>query len=262
MFSKLKTIAIHISIGVAIFYFLVHPFTMVLYWFEFSNTNYSYSVFTEVFKARFFHAFSFEMMGMSILLVGLGGIIGLVSGILWINFKEKKHLILKQEHLLKIDVSKLIELGENESVEFKSSIRYDYHQKSTNKELELVIAKTISGFMNANGGKLLIGVDDDGNILGLENDFKTLKNKNKDGYERKIFEIIAFYLGKEACFNNHVTFYEFTNKLVCLVYIEPSNNPVYLSENGKTGFYVRTGNATYPLSIKDTVKYLEKRKTN
>jgi Predicted transcriptional regulator containing an HTH domain and an uncharacterized domain shared with the mammalian protein Schlafen len=73
----------------------------------------------------------------------------------------------------------LIENGENEQIEFKSSIRYDYFRKTTNRELELVIAKTIVGFMNAKGGKLILGVDDDGNILGLEKDFKTLKHKTE-----------------------------------------------------------------------------------
>ena len=73
-----------------------------------------------------------------------------------------------QKHLLNTDTKGLIEGGENHRVEFKSSIRYDYRQKTTNRDLETVIAKTIAGFMNANGGRLLIGVNDQGEVLGLE----------------------------------------------------------------------------------------------
>ena len=261
MANNIKIILIHVFIGTSIFYFLVHPFTMVLYWFEFSHTKYTFSLFQEVFKSRLLESFSFSMMGMSSLLTGLGGLLGLVSGLFWINFKKKKTLLKKQEHLLKRDITKLIDLGENEQVEFKSSIRYDYFQKTSNKNLELVIAKTIVGFMNANGGKLIIGVKDEGEVIGLEKDFKTLKQKNKDGHERKIYEIISSFIGHDSCFKSHVSYYDFDGKQICLVDVEPSSNPVYLSENEDTSFYVRTGNATYPLSVKDTVKYLKSRET-
>ena len=49
-------------------------------------------------------------------------------------------------------------------------------------------------------------------------------------------------------------------KDVCVVDIEPSNEPVYVSDEGNTTFYVRTGNATYPLSVKETVDYLKTKK--
>ncbi|WP_163769896.1 AlbA family DNA-binding domain-containing protein, partial [Proteus mirabilis] len=87
----------------------------------------------------------------------------------------------------------------NEYTEFKSSLRYDYAKKNTNKELEIVIAKTIAGLMNANGGKLIIGISDKGEILGLENDYFTLKHKNRDGFERRVYEIVNQYLGVEFC---------------------------------------------------------------
>ena len=115
--------------------------------------------------------------------------------------------------------------------------------------------------MNANGGKLIIGIDDDGNVLGLENDFKTLKHKNRDGYEREVFRIISTQLGHEACFSNHISFYSLNEKDVCLVDIEPSEKPIYVNDTENTTFYVRTGNATYPLTVKETVDFLKTKKT-
>ena len=258
--QHIKTIIVQIVIWAGIFYFLVHPFTMVLYWFEYSNTAFSFPLFQDVLKTRFLESFTFDMRGMGILLMLLGSFLGIISGLFFITIKQKNKLIGTQQRLLVRDIDALIQAGENEKVEFKSSIRYDYYRKATNRDLEKVIAKTITGFMNAKGGKLIIGVDDDGNVLGLENDFKTLKHKNRDGYEREVFRIISTQLGHEACFSNHISFYSLNEKDVCLVDIEPSEKPVYVSDTENTTFYVRTGNATYPLTVKETVNYLETRK--
>ncbi len=258
--AKIKIIFIHLLLSAGVFYFLVHPFTMVLYWFEFSGTSFSFLKFHEIFSNRFLESFGFHMRGMGGLLTIFGSVLGLVTGWTWIHLKRKDTLIGTQQRLLQKDIIQLIENGENERVEFKSSIRYDYYRKITNRELELVIAKTIVGFMNVKGGKLILGVDDDGNILGLEKDFKTLKHKNRDGYEREIFRIISTQLGHEACFSNHISFYVLDEKDVCVIHIEPSNKPVYVNDGENTTFYVRTGNATYPLTVKETVDYLKTQK--
>ncbi|MBV36892.1 MULTISPECIES: helix-turn-helix domain-containing protein [Flagellimonas] len=257
---NIKTIFTQTVIWGGIFYFLVHPFTMVLYWFEFSNTPFSFSLFWDVLKSQFLESFTFDMRGMSVSLTILGIFLGIVSGLFFITLRRKNKLIGTQQQLLLRDLEELIEAGENERVEFKSSIRYDYFRKTTNRELELVIAKTITGFMNAKGGKLIIGVDDDGSVLGLEKDFKTLKHKNRDGYEREVYRIISTQLGHEACFSNHISFYSLNEKEVCVIDIEPSKKPIYVNYTGATTFYVRTGNATYPLTVKEAVDYLEARK--
>ena len=259
--AKIKIILIHLLLGTGVFYFLVHPFTMVLYWFEYSNTPFSTSLFLEILNERFMESFSFNMKGMTILLTLFGSVLGLVSGFFWSQLKKKSDLISVQQRLLQRDIAEIIADGENEKVEFKSSIRYDYFRKATNRDLEIVIAKTIVGFMNTKGGKLIIGVDDEGDTLGLENDYKTLKHKNKDGYERAIFRIISTQLGHEACFSNHISFYVINEKEICVVDIEPSKEPVYVNDGTNTTFYVRTGNATYPLTVKETVDYLKTKKT-
>jgi hypothetical protein len=258
--AKITIIFIHVLLGAGVFYFLVHPFTMVLYWFEFSNTAFSFPLFEEVLQERFLVSFTFNMRGMGGLLTLFGGLLGIISGFFWINLKRKNELIGTQQRLLVRDIEELLQAGENEKVEFKSSIRYDYFRKTTNRDLEMVIAKTIVGFMNAKGGKLILGVDDDGNTLGLEKDFKTLKHKNRDGYEREIFRIISTQLGHEACFSNHISFYVFDQKEICVIDIEPSSKPVYVDDGENTTFYVRTGNATYPLTVKETVDYLKTKK--
>ena len=84
--------------------------------------------------------------------------------------------------------------GENDYVEFKSSLRWDYEQGNVNKLMEHIIAKTIAAFMNSEGGKLFIGVSDAGEILGIEKDYATLKNK--DGFLLQLTQVVNQYLGK------------------------------------------------------------------
>lgn len=254
--QKLKIILIHVFIGAGVFYFLVHPFTMVLYNIEFNHPDFTPSLFWKVLEQHLLESFSFEMGGMAGLLTLFGGMLGFVSGLFWIRIKQKRLLKHQRELLGEMDIKQLIKEGENDSVEFKSSVRYDYHRKTTNRDLELVIAKTLVGFMNASGGKLLIGVSDQGDILGLEKDLKTLKHKNKDGFERKIFQVITDYIGREACYNSKVTFHKIDEKPICMINVEPSTTPVYFKDGENITFYVRTGNATHPLSVEEAINYL------
>jgi uncharacterized protein with ParB-like and HNH nuclease domain len=86
-----------------------------------------------------------------------------------------------------VDILDTIAEGEHDALEFKSSLRWDTEFHSTNKILEEVVLKTISAFNNSwgDGGKLIIGVDDDQNVLGLEGDYSTLN----DGSDKDAFEI-------------------------------------------------------------------------
>ena len=67
-----------------------------------------------------------------------------------------------------------------------------------NKALEGVVVKTVAGFLNAAGGTLLIGVDDDGALVGLAADYATLKKQDRDGFELHLQNILARDLGEAA----------------------------------------------------------------
>ena len=85
---------------------------------------------------------------------------------------------------LSTDLAELIGLGESETLEFKSSARWNYKAKQFDKKLEQMIVKTVCGFMNHDGGTLLIGVNDDGSPVGLQPDYGTLGAKgDRDGFE-------------------------------------------------------------------------------
>ncbi|MDE3096605.1 MAG: DUF262 domain-containing protein, partial [Chloroflexota bacterium] len=54
-----------------------------------------------------------------------------------------------------IDVATLIGDGESARIEFKSAARYNQHTGSVDKRIESAIVKSVTGFMNAEGGILL-----------------------------------------------------------------------------------------------------------
>jgi hypothetical protein len=71
-------------------------------------------------------------------------------------------------------VADLIARGEGARVEFKQTARINLATKQRDPAIELMVVKSIAGFMNAPGGTLLIGVADRGDVFGTEKkDLKT-----------------------------------------------------------------------------------------
>lgn len=257
IYGKRYIIWLHVIAGIAVFYFFIHPLTMVIYWFEINEVQVTLKQIFEIAPQRIIDSFSFKMTGMSIAFLLLGAIIGLGSGIYYRLILHNSKILHQQNQQLKMNILSIIEGGENEMVEFKSSLRYDYNNNITNKGLEHVIVKTLVGFLNTKGGKLLIGVDDDGNVLGLKNDFVSLKKKDKDGFELKIYQLISDEIGIGFCSFIQVNFHEIEGDDVCILYVQPSTSPAYKRDKNKTLFYIRVGNSTKPLTIKEAVNYIK-----
>ena len=260
-FEAQKEVAIHMLIGLLIGYFVLHPISMAIYWFELNNSVFSWGRLGKNLSDSLKLSFSLHIMPMSIAFSILGVIAGFGSGIYYRSLKKRKNLINNKRQLLKQSIPSLIANGENEFIEFKSSLRHDYRQIKTNKNLEHVILKSIAGFLNAQGGTLIIGVNDFGEVLGLEKDYLTLKKTGKDGFQQRIILLVANEFGKDICSKIHIYFHQIEMKEICIMMIEPSARPVYFKEGNRTIFFLRTGNVTNPLTTSETVKYLETRKT-
>ncbi len=252
-------VILHVIIGMISGYFLLHPVSMVIYWFEFNDAPVLLNKFVEIFLYRLSYAFNLEMFPMAISFAALGGLLGLGPGIFIRTLKINLSRIRGNEKLLQKSIPSLIKEGENQYVEFKSSLRYDYRQVKSLKSQEEIIVKSIAGFLNANGGLLIIGVDDDGEILGLHNDYWSLKRRNKEGFQQRLVTLISNRLGRDIAINLHTTFHLLGTHEICSLFIEPANRPVYVSEGNETVFYLRSGNVTNPLTTSATVEYLKHR---
>lgn len=155
-------------------------------------------------------------------------------------------------------ISDYIAAGESETLEFKSSMRWDIKLEQANKALEKVIAKTLAAFMNSNGGTLIIGVSDDGKALGLELDFRTLgQRKDRDGWEQALRNTLNTYLSKELAALIEVSFAEHEAKSIAVVHADSARKPVYLMDGQTTEFYVRSGNTTQQLDVRQSNEYIK-----
>lgn len=155
------------------------------------------------------------------------------------------------------DLRALIDQGENAHLEFKSTLRADVSNGSALKELEKVAAKTVAGFLNAGGGTLLIGVADDGSIVGLEPDYRTLGKKgNRDGFELHLTQVLSSAIGIAPLAFVRVSFATAEGHDVCKVDVRSSPEPVYVAEKRDATFYARMGNATRPLPVDAAHRYI------
>jgi len=156
------------------------------------------------------------------------------------------------------EIIELISEGESAHVEFKSTLRWDMRKNCVNKELEHAIVKEISGFLNTESGVLLIGVNDDGKILGLEKDYKSLGKKDKDGFQLKLVEIVSNYIGNEFVDYWRMKFLSVENKEICAVDVDKSPEPVYTKRMNMKDedFFIRKGSSTRPLSRSEMVKFI------
>ena len=191
------------------------------------------------------------------LYIFFGGIMGAVYYAIVSRFRRHQILLEQLERELGNDLAALIKRGEDDGLEFKSSFRFDYRQRKVNKALEAVIVKTLAGFMNAQGGSLLIGVADDGSIVGLENDYQTLNRKDSDGYTQLLMSTVADKLGTPACRLLRILFQRIDDKEVCRIIVLPSPVPVYAKEENQSKFYIRTASGTREMDIQEAVGFIK-----
>ncbi|MEK7463520.1 MAG: RNA-binding domain-containing protein [Patescibacteria group bacterium] len=179
------------------------------------------------------------------------------------NFDEYVHVIKQlvqsaSGRVLTKDPKVLIEEGEGLFVEFKETLRYDARKGEISKELERMVVKTIVGFLNADGGTLMIGVNDDGRVTGLENDYKTLPKKSRDGFENHMTMLVKTMIGLSFTKYVSVAFEVIDGKDICLVTVREGHKPAYLTNGDKKeDFYVRVGNSTQPYSMSEASEYIK-----
>ncbi len=232
---------------------LLHPATMVIYWLEFQPEPISVYAFV---TQRMLLSFRPQMLPMSVLFLVLGGVIGAAFGTYHGILGRNRRILRFLARELATDVHSLIRAGETASTEFKSSVRWDRKQQKVNKCLEDAIARTIAGFANHEGGSLLIGVSDDGAIVGLHADYQTLKRKDRDGFQQLIMSLVKERLGGHVCALVHPVFADIDGIEVCRLVIEPSDRPVYCSDRGFARYFLRTGNATRELDVREAVEHI------
>lgn len=158
-----------------------------------------------------------------------------------------------------VDYESLIKGGENNFVEFKEMLRWDKKTGNADKIMEHAVAKAVSSFMNSDGGTLFIGVANNGEILGIENDYLTLgKDKmSRDGFLLQLTQIFNTYLGRPFHQFAKISIVPMRGKDVCVVEAASSITPVYIKNDNKVEFYVRSSASSQFMNTQEAIEYIK-----
>jgi len=159
------------------------------------------------------------------------------------------------------NAEELIKSGESKTLEFKSTLRWSLKEdRQDDKGVTHAVLKTIAAFLNTEGGDLLIGVADDGSIVGTERD----QLESDDKFMRHLAQVVRNGLGDRAgtCIDPKTQIVE--GKTVCVVSCQRSPEPVFLKWKGVEAtpdgdFFVRSGPGTVKLPPDSAVQYIRTR---
>jgi predicted HTH transcriptional regulator len=121
-----------------------------------------------------------------------------------------------------------------------------------------MVAKAVAGLLNNQGGTVLIGVQDNHTVCGIERDWATLGKQDQDGFGQKVIETISEFLGPEFADLFHIAFESSNEKIVCRVSVRASPSPVFLKGEEGREFYVRAHNTTRRLDSQATHNYIRR----
>ena len=167
-----------------------------------------------------------------------------IDGLIRLNEKENQLLIRHKTNL-----------GlESKHQEFKSSF---FYSASETKQMDIIL-RTINGFLNSfEGGSLFIGVNDDGDIIGLDNDLNfDNKKRSLDQYKNEIVSAINYGFPKEIAslfidikfhMVNHLTYLE--------IEIKSYDSPIHY----KNEFWLRQANRTTILKGNDLTDFFARK---
>jgi predicted HTH transcriptional regulator len=195
-----------------------------------------------------------------------------------------------------IDIVKLIELGESDTLEFKSSMinptqtieqqqllekqlaesieskdktktenlkkALDSLKASQRQALEVEVIKTIAAFMNTRGGTLLIGVADNGKISGIEHDYTVFSDRRTyDGWIQHLKTLIKNHLGNDIMMHIQMARASYENKTIAIVRVNKSPKPVFmeysLKGQNRSDLFIRALNTTEALNPRQYSDYFK-----
>lgn len=152
-------------------------------------------------------------------------------------------------------ISETIQSGESSTVEFKATLRVNLHTRTPDQKIEHAVLKTLAAFLNTHGGTLVIGVDDKGTPLGLEND----GFENEDKMDQHLANLIRDRLGAHHTFCLHPRFMDYEGKRILVVRCGAASTPSYVKDGRTEYFYIRTSGTTTELPASKIHDYVKQR---
>ncbi|MBN2156486.1 MAG: putative DNA binding domain-containing protein, partial [Candidatus Lokiarchaeota archaeon] len=150
----------------------------------------------------------------------------------------------------------IIRMGESQFVEFKAALRWNIHTNAPDNRIEHSLLKTVVAFMNSDGGTLYVGVADDGEIVGIEED----RFPNDDKFLLHFGNLFNDKIGRQ--FTKYIDYeiVKINGKSVMKANCHRSPQPVFLKDKQRQDeFYVRHGPSSVELSMSEFNSYAKDR---
>jgi len=153
------------------------------------------------------------------------------------------------------DLASRITNGETATLEFKSSLRWNVHKKEFDCEIENAVLKTIVAFCNTKGGELLIGIADDGSILGVEHD----RFPNSDKFQLHLGNLLQNRIVPNLANLIEYKMVTMNDKSICHVTCRSSTKEIWLrpDKNSPEHFFIRFGPSSKELTPREAVEYIK-----
>ncbi len=154
-------------------------------------------------------------------------------------------------------VEEILTNDEDFTVEFKSTARWDLREGRPSRAMEDAVVKTIAGFLNTDGGTLLIGVADSGAVLGLEHDYDLVKPKNGDGFVNWLTTHLIGALGHPPVTRVRARIVVHDGKQICRVDVARHSQPVWATiSKAERVLFARFNNSTRAVPTSETDTYV------
>ena len=173
----------------------------------------------------------------------------------WENYDKT---INTDKDTIPVNIEEIIKGGESNQVEFKPTLLYNFKSGKAGIGIKYIIAKTICSFLNSNGGILLIGLNDNGIIQGLDNDYQLSNGKDqKDFFRLEFDQMLSHFLSFSVKSNITTEFYNSDGKDLFVIRVTPNKRrPIFLKGREKKEFYVRGEASSRQLhDIEDIINY-------
>ena len=155
----------------------------------------------------------------------------------------------------------LVAGGESQEVEFKAhAVVPSRDAKSRGGPHDVgTLVRAVAAMLNgATGGTILVGVEDDGAICGVEGEYPLADRgkPNWDGWQLRLANVLRTRLESGNAFLHYgIERRRAGGHDVCLIRVRPSDEPVYVDKR----LYVRTFNQTLEMVGPDLVSYVARR---
>ena len=153
-------------------------------------------------------------------------------------------------------VVSLLRQGESKTVEFKQTLSLDIADNTKKRFLEDMVIKTVGAFLNSDGGDLLVGVNDEGQVTGIDLEIEKLHKGSRDNFLKHFKNCLKTRIGEQSYPRVRYDIVEVAEKCIFRVTCQPSDIAVFVDGDA---FYVRTNPATDKIVGQVFLDYVEQR---